>query len=291
MASSEAPVQLASNKCCGGYNRRFKHASATLGCDTTFTIFFPPGAEEASGGAKVPVLYYLSGLTCTDENVTQKGGAQKPCAAHGIAFVAPDTSPRGLGVPGEADAWDFGVGAGFYVNATREPWAKNWRMYDYITKELPALLAAHFPQLDTANAAITGHSMGGHGALTIALKNPGVYKSVSAFAPICNPCAVPWGTKAFGGYFGEADKELWRAHDASELVRGYAGPPLPALIDTGSADQFLDSQLKPEAFRAAADAAGFPVTMRMQDGYDHSYFFMASFMDEHVAFHAKALKA
>lgn len=284
-----APVQIGSNKCCGGYNKRFKHSSTTLGCDMTFTVFLPQGAEEGSSSSKFPVLYYLSGLTCTDENVTQKGGAQKACAKHGIAFVAPDTSPRGLNVQGEADSWDFGVGAGFYVNATVDKW-KNWRMYDYITKELPALLGAHFPQLDTSNASITGHSMGGHGALTIALKNPGMFKSLSAFAPIVNPCEVPWGIKAFSGYFGEDNKEVWKAHDACELVKGYSGPPLPTLIDTGSADNFLERELKPERFEAAAKEAGFPVTMRMQDGYDHSYFFMATFMEDHLDFHAKYLK-
>lgn len=286
-----APTQISANKCFGGYNRRYKHASSSLSCDMTFTVYFPPAADEtAAAPSKVPVMYYLSGLTCTDENVIQKSGVQRACAQHGIAFIAPDTSPRGLNVEGEADSWDFGVGAGFYVNATVDKW-KNWRMYDYITKELPALLASSFPTLDTANASIMGHSMGGHGALTIALKNPGAYKSLSAFAPICNPCNVPWGTKAFSGYFGEDNKELWKAHDATELVKSYSGPALPTLVDTGSGDSFLEVQLKPEAFQAAADAAGFPVTMRMQEGYDHSYFFMASFIDEHVAFHAKHLKA
>ncbi|KAF8056221.1 hypothetical protein HT031_006409 [Scenedesmus sp. PABB004] len=299
-APASPPVQIGANKMFGGVNRRYRHASAALGCDMTFTVFFPPGADPggepgapppppAGAGAPVPVLYYLSGLTCTDENVIQKAGAQRGCAAAGLAFVAPDTSPRGLGVEGEAEAWDFGVGAGFYVNATQPKWAA-WRMYDYVTKELPALLASSFPGLDTATASIMGHSMGGHGALTVALKNPGVYRSVSAFAPICNPCAVPWGVKAFTGYFGADAKELWAAHDASELVARYAGPALPCLIDTGTTDSFLEVQLKPEVFEAAAAAAGFPVTMRMQEGYDHSYFFMATFMDEHVAFHSKALK-
>eukprot|EP00882_Tetradesmus_deserticola_P002116 GHRQ01002266.1.p1 GENE.GHRQ01002266.1~~GHRQ01002266.1.p1 ORF type:complete len:289 (+),score=92.83 GHRQ01002266.1:169-1035(+) len=285
------PSQVSANKCFGGYNRRYKHASSTLACDVNFTVYFPPVADEtAASPTKAPVLYYLSGLSCTDENVVQKSGVQRACAQHGIAFVAPDTSPRGLNIEGEAESWDFGVGAGFYVNATVDKW-KNWRMYDYITKELPALLAASFPSLDTATASIMGHSMGGHGALTIALKNPGTYKSLSAFSPICNPCNVPWGVKAFTGYFGADNKELWKAHDATELVKTYNGPALPALVDTGTGDSFLEVQLKPEAFQAAAESAGFPVTMRLQEGYDHSYFFMASFIDEHVAFHAKHLKA
>eukprot|EP00882_Tetradesmus_deserticola_P004690 GHRQ01004944.1.p1 GENE.GHRQ01004944.1~~GHRQ01004944.1.p1 ORF type:complete len:290 (+),score=95.90 GHRQ01004944.1:169-1038(+) len=284
------PSQVSANKCFGGYNRRYKHASSTLACDVNFTVYFPPVADEtAASPTKAPVLYYLSGLSCTDENVVQKSGVQRACAQHGIAFVAPDTSPRGLNIEGEAESWDFGVGAGFYVNATVDKW-KNWRMYDYITKELPALLAASFPSLDTATASIMGHSMGGHGALTIALKNPGTYKSLSAFAPICNPCNVPWGVKAFTGYFGADNKELWQAHDATELVKIYNGPALPTLVDTGTGDSFLEVQLKPEAFQAAAESAGFPVTMRLQEGYDHSYFFMASFIDEHVAFHAKHLK-
>eukprot|EP00775_Hariotina_reticulata_P002117 gene2117-2436_t len=240
MSADSAPQQVAANKCFGGYTRRYKHSSSVLGCNMNFTIFFPPGSEGNSGN-KVPVLYYLSGLTCTDENVMQKAGAQRSCAQHGIAFVAPDTSPRGLNVEGEADSWDFGVGAGFYINAIADKW-KNWRMYDYITQELPAVLSAHFANLDTTNTSIMGHSMGGHGALTIALKNPGKYKSLSAFAPICNPCNVPWGIKAFTGYFGEDNKELWKAHDATELVKSYHGPPLPTLIDTGTADTFLEAQ-------------------------------------------------
>lgn len=208
---------------------------------------------------------------------------------HVVQHAVHDTSSRGLNVEGSGSSKTL-VGAGFYINATVDKW-KNWRMYDYITKELPAVLAASFPTLDTTTASIMGHSMGGHGALTIALKNPGTYKSLSAFAPICNPCNVPWGIKAFTGYFGEDNKELWKAHDATELVKSYSGPALPTLVDTGSGDSFLEVQLKPESFQAAADAAGFPVTMRMQEGYDHSYFFMASFIDEHVAFHAKHLKA
>ncbi|KIZ04814.1 S-formylglutathione hydrolase [Monoraphidium neglectum] len=251
-----------------------------------FTVYFPPAAEAAD--AKLPVLFYLSGLTCTDENVIQKSGAQRACAAKGIAFVAPDTSPRGLGVEGEAESWDFGVGAGFYINATVDKW-KNWRMYDYITKELPELLAAHFPTLDTSNTAIMGHSMGGHGALTIALKNPGAFKSVSALAPICNPVNVPWGQKAFAGYLGDSDKEAWKQHDASELLASYTGPKFPLLVDTGTSDPFLTRELRPEALEAAAEKAGFPITSRLQDGYDHSYFFIASFIEDHIEHHAKAL--
>eukprot|EP00877_Chromochloris_zofingiensis_P000252 jgi/Chrzof1/10227/Cz04g33100.t1 len=281
-----APEQIASSKMFGGYNRRYKHHSESCGCDMTFSIFFPQGADAA--GTKLPILYYLSGLTCTDENVMQKSGVQRDAAAHGIAFIAPDTSPRGIGVEGESDSWDFGIGAGFYLNATQEKW-RNWRMYDYITKELPELLGKHFQNLDVGKASITGHSMGGHGALTIALKNPGVYKSVSAFSPIVNPSQVPWGIKAFSNYLGE-DRELWKQYDACELVKQYKGPKLPTLVDTGTADPFLQEQLKPERFEAACKEAGFEADIRMQDGYDHSYYFVASFMPDHVAFHAKALK-
>lgn len=285
-AAPAAPEQVSANKQFGGWNRRYKHASTTLGCSMNFTVYLPPGADAP--GAKFPVVWYLSGLTCTDENVIQKSGAQRACAASGVALVASDTSPRGLGVEGEAEAWDFGVGAGFYINATVDKW-RNWRMYDYITKELPELLAASFPNLDMSNTSIMGHSMGGHGALTIALKNPGRFKSVSAFSPICNPVNVPWGQKAFAGYLGDADKEAWKQHDASELMAAYTGPKFSLLVDTGSADPFLTRELRPETLEAAAAKAGFPLTSRMQEGYDHSYFFISTFMDDHIEHHAKAL--
>ncbi|CAL8462943.1 g2477 [Coccomyxa elongata] len=275
-----------SNKMFGGWNRRYSHESRELGCAMTFTVFYPPAAESG----KVPVIYYLSGLTCTDENVIQKSGIQRKAAEEGVAIIAPDTSPRGLNIPGESDSWDFGVGAGFYLNATQPTW-KNWRMYDYISKELPSVLQS-FKELDASNAAIMGHSMGGHGALTLGLRNPQLYKSISAFSPICNPIQVPWGQKAFSGYLGD-NQEEWKQYDATELVQSYSGPPRSILIDVGTADDFLEKQLKPENFAKAAAAHGgssVKLQLRMQDGYDHSYFFMSTFVDDHVAFHAKALK-
>ncbi|GFR45590.1 hypothetical protein Agub_g6985 [Astrephomene gubernaculifera] len=285
--------EISVNRQFGGYNRRYKHRSTVLGCDMTFTVYFPPVAENG----KVPVLYYLSGLTCTDENFIQKAGAQRQAAARGIALVAPDTSPRGLGVEGEAESWDFGVGAGFYLNATQEKW-RAWRMYDYIVEELPALLrsAPVFASLDPSRASLCGHSMGGHGALVIGLRNPQSYRSLSAFAPICNPCNAPWGVKAFTGYLGE-DRDTWRQYDACELLRDRSAssssaslPPL--LVDSGSADKFLETQLQPGALRAAAEAAGWSgATLRMQDGYDHSYFFISTFIDDHINFHADRLLA
>lgn len=279
--------EIAVNRQHGGYNRRYKHTSSVLGCDMTFTVYFPPAAE----GGKVPVLYFLSGLTCTDENFIQKSGAQRAAAARGVALVAPDTSPRGLGVEGESASWDFGVGAGFYVNATQEKWSA-WRMYDYVVKELPELLSSQLgDKLDTANASVTGHSMGGHGALVVGLKNPQAYKTISAFAPICNPSNCPWGIKALTGYLGE-DRSAWAAYDAVELLRALpAGAPRPPLlVDTGSADKFLAEQLKPEALEAAVRDTGYPnATLRIQEGYDHSYFFISTFVDEHVNFAADAL--
>ncbi|KAL3695204.1 hypothetical protein R1sor_009280 [Riccia sorocarpa] len=279
----EGPTEIAKNKHFGGFNKRYKYQSRTLGCVTTFTIYFPPAAEK-----KVPILYYLSGLTCTDENVMQKSGIQRSASEKGLAIVSPDTSPRGLNVQGEADNWDFGVGAGFYLNATQEKW-KNWRMYDYITKELPEVLKANFSELDTATASITGHSMGGHGALTLYLQNPGMYKSVSAFAPIANPSVVPWGKKAFSGYLGE-DKSAWEAYDATCLVKHYMGETTTEiLIDQGDTDGFYKEQLQPENFKKAAEAAGVTVNLRIQSGYDHSYYFVSTFIPDHVSHHAKAL--
>jgi len=278
--------QIASNKQFGGFNRRFKHKSSSVGCDMTFTIYFPPASESK----KVPVLFWLSGLTCTDENFIVKAGAQRKAAELGLALVAPDTSPRGLGVGGESESWDFGVGAGFYLNAKVDKW-KNWRMYDYVVKELPELLASQFAdKLDLSRCSISGHSMGGHGALTIALKNPHSFRSVSAFAPICNPSSAecPWGVKAFTGYLGE-DRESWKEYDACELLAAYKGPQLPILVDQGGADTFLTSQLRPAALQAAATAANYPLTLRTQEDYDHSYFFISTFIDEHLAFHAKHL--
>ena len=246
-------------------------------------VFVPPQAQNGP----VPVVYWLSGLTCTEDNFTAKAGSQRYAAELGLILVAPDTSPRGLNLPGEDDDWDFGSGAGFYLNATEQPWAANYRMYDYITRELPALIEANFPA-DAERKSISGHSMGGHGALTIALKNPGVYRSVSAFAPIVAPMRCPWGQKAFGNYLG-GDRSAWEAYDTTALV-AKGGNPLPLLVDQGDADPFLTEQLKPELLEEACSAASHPLTLRMQPGYDHSYNFIATFIGEHLRYHADALK-
>jgi S-formylglutathione hydrolase len=275
--------QIAENKCFGGRQLRYSHMSKVLGCEMSFSIFLPPQASEG----KVPVVYWLSGLTCTDENFVTKAGAQRYAAELGLAIVAPDTSPRGKGVPDDPDgAYDFGLGAGFYVNATQAPWSRHYHMYDYVVQELPALVAGHFP-VDDSRVGISGHSMGGHGALTIALKNPGRFRSVSAFAPICSPLNCPWGEKALGGYLGP-DREAWRAHDATALL-AQASERLPVLVDQGDADNFLEEQLKTQLLQEASGAADYPMTIRMQPGYDHSYFFIASFIGEHLAFHAGCL--
>lgn len=268
--------------CFGGWQDVYEHASRTLGCTMRFAVYLPPQA----GTQRLPVLYWLSGLTCTEQNFITKAGAQRYAAEHGVILVAPDTSPRGDDVA-DADGYDLGKGAGFYVNATQAPWAAHYRMYDYLVDELPALVEANFPVNDAR--AISGHSMGGHGALTIALKNPGRYRSVSAFSPIVAPSQVPWGEKALGAYLGE-DRETWKAYDTVALIAG-APERLPLLVDQGDADEFLQTQLKPELLQAAADAAGHPLTLRLQPGYDHSYYFIASFIGEHIAHHAKALRA
>ncbi|RIX46199.1 MAG: S-formylglutathione hydrolase [Rhodocyclales bacterium GT-UBC] len=275
---------LSCQKSFGGWLKRYRHRASTLNCDMVFSIYLPPQMEQ---GEKLPVLYWLSGLSCTDENFMQKAGAFRLAAELGLIIVAPDTSPRGAEVPGDPDGgWDFGHGAGFYLNATQAPWAKHYRMHDYVVQELPALIEANFAVGE--RRGIFGHSMGGHGALVCALRNPGRYQSLSAFAPICNPAAVPWGEKAFSRYLGE-DRALWREWDASQLL-ATAGEKLPILIDQGDRDQFLAVQLKPEALQAAASAAGHPLTLRQQAGYDHSYFFIASFIDDHLRHHAAALK-
>eukprot|EP00411_Alexandrium_monilatum_P058385 CAMPEP_0175510734 /NCGR_PEP_ID=MMETSP0096-20121207/11539_1 /TAXON_ID=311494 /ORGANISM="Alexandrium monilatum, Strain CCMP3105" /LENGTH=501 /DNA_ID=CAMNT_0016812915 /DNA_START=59 /DNA_END=1561 /DNA_ORIENTATION=- len=277
------------NRMFGGQVQKWTHASESTGTPMTFSVFLPPQVTQA--GTKVPVLYYLSGLTCTDDNVTQKACAQRAAAAHGMVIVAPDTSPRGAGIEGEDESYDFGSGAGFYVDATVDKWAKNYNMYSYITKELPALINANFP-VDSSRVGITGHSMGGHGALTIAMRHPDVYKSVSAFAPICNPTKCPWGEKAFTGYLGSvgAGKE----HDATELM--LARGPFPGwkdiLIDQGAGDNFYSgsvNQLLPGNFEEACKAKGQPLTLRMQEGYDHSYFFISTFVEDHLKFHAAYL--
>ncbi|MFD2179462.1 S-formylglutathione hydrolase [Veronia pacifica] len=272
-----------SNRSFGGWHKQYVHTSRTLHCNMRFAIYLPPQASETN---KVPVLYFLSGLTCTDENVMQKSGAHRIAAELGIAIVAPDTSPRGDSIPDDPEgAYDFGIGAGFYLNATEAPWNRFYHMYDYVVKELPVVVESHFPVSHVK--AITGHSMGGHGALTIALKNPEAYKSVSAFAPIANPMNVPWGQKAFTNYLGE-DKKSWEQYDSCELIKKAEGH-LPMLVDQGDADSFLEEQLKPERLQAAAEMAGYPVEIRMQPGYDHSYYFISSFIEDHLRFHAKYL--
>jgi S-formylglutathione hydrolase len=274
---------LSCQKSAGGWIKRYRHRSATLGCDMTFSIYLPPQIES---GEKLPVLYWLSGLSCTDETFMQKAGAQRVAAELGVVIVTPDTSPRGDDVPGDPDGgWDFGHGAGFYLNATQAPWAQHYRMHDYVVHELPALIEVSFPVSD--KRGVSGHSMGGHGALVCALRNPGRYQSLSAFAPICNPMIVPWGEKAFSRYLGE-DRSQWREWDASQLI-ATAAEKLPILIDQGDRDQFLTVQLKPAALQVAALAAGHPLDLRMQHGYDHSYYFIASFIEDHLRHHARAL--
>ncbi|TLX21130.1 S-formylglutathione hydrolase [Thermomonas fusca] len=268
--------------CFGGWQDVYRHRSAVLGCDMSFAIYLPPQAQDGP----VPVLYWLSGLTCSEQNFITKAGAQRYAAEHGIAIVCPDTSPRGDGVA-DADGYDLGKGAGFYVNATQAPWAAHYRMFDYVADELPALVEAQFPVSDAR--AISGHSMGGHGALVLALSKPGRYRSVSAFAPIVAPSLVPWGQKAFAAYLGD-DRAAWAQYDASALITA-AVEKLPVLIDQGEADEFLEVELQPWRLKDAADAAGHPVYLRMQPGYDHSYYFIASFIGEHIAHHAAALKA
>lgn len=274
----------------GGSLRRYRHTSAALGgLPAVFAVYLPPAAL-VEGAPPVPVLVWLSGLTCTDENVHAKSGIQRAAAAHGIAVVMPDTSPRGAGLgPEETASWDFGAGAGFYVNATQEPWARHYRMYEYVTSELPGVLAAGLPSVDTARMGISGHSMGGMGALQMALKNPARFRSVSAFAPIAHPSECPWGVKAFTGYLGP-DRAAWAAYDPTELVKGYAGPDLHILVDQGASDDFLAAgQLRPRDFLDAAAAAGVSVDYRERAGYDHSYYYIATFIDEHVAHHARFL--
>lgn len=274
---------LSRNKSFGGWNKQYSHHSTSLNCQMRFAIYLPP---QTLTGAKVPVLYWLSGLTCSDENFMQKANAQRIAAELGIAIVAPDTSPRGDDVADE-DSYDLGKGAGFYVNATQEPWKSHYHMYDYVVSELPALIEKTFPV--TQQRAISGHSMGGHGALTIAMRNPDRYSSVSAFSPINNPMNCPWGEKAFSAYLGK-DKETWRQHDASELMKA-ATQHVPSLVDQGEADDFLATQLKPETLIAASQTSSYPLNLRHHEGYDHSYYFIASFIEEHLRFHNEHLKA
>jgi len=280
---SKSIEQIGANQSFGGQQLRYKHQSAVLNCEMTFSIYLPPQAKTGP----VPVLYWLSGLTCNDENFVQKAGAQQHAAEHGIAIVCPDTSPRGDGVADDPEgAYDMGLGAGFYVNATQKPWAEHYQMYSYITDELPALINGEFP-VDSQRASISGHSMGGHGALTIALKNPDRFKSVSAFSPICSPLNCPWGDKVLSNYLGD-DRQVWEQYDGVELVK-QATEHLPVLVDQGEADNFLVEQLKTELLIDAAQQAQYPMQIRMQPNYDHSYFFIATFIGEHIAFHARAL--
>ncbi len=276
--------EIESIKEFGGFLNRYTHDSAVLDCEMTFSVYLPPQATKGD----VATLYWLSGLTCTDDNVRTKAGAQRYAAEHGIALVFPDTSPRGDEVADEEDRYDLGKGAGFYVNATQEPWSKHYQMYNYVTQELPALLEAELPLLAGVKS-ISGHSMGGHGALVCALKNPDAYQSVSAFSPICNPINCGWGKGCFGAYLGE-DELSWATYDATALIASGA-KVCDILIEQGLSDSFYDEkQLLPEVFQAACDKAGQSITIRMQEGYDHSYHFIASYIGEHIAYHAKALK-
>ncbi|WP_346432699.1 S-formylglutathione hydrolase [Crenobacter oryzisoli] len=272
---------IASQRAFGGWHKRYRHRSDATGTEMTFAIYLPP---QTAHGTKVPVLYWLSGLTCTDENFSTKAGAQRVAAELGLALVMPDTSPRGDDVADDA-AYDLGQGASFYVNATQAPWRSHYRMYDYVVEELPALIEAHFPV--TAVRAISGHSMGGHGALMVALRNPGRYRSISAFSPIVNPSAVPWGQKAFNHYLGD-DRTAWAAYDSCQLMES-AGEMLPMLIDQGEQDSFLPEQLQPHILQEVAARRDWPLTLRMQPGYDHSYYFVASFIEDHLRFHAAYL--
>jgi len=275
---------VSENRSHGGRQLVIRHPSAATGTDMTFSIFLPPQAE---GGGKVPMVWYLSGLTCTHANVTEKGEFRAACAELGLAFVAPDTSPRGEGIPDDpAGAYDFGLGAGFYVDATEDPFARNYRMWTYVTQELPELVMAEFP-VDMDRQGITGHSMGGHGALTVALRHPGRFRSVSAFAPIVAPGRVPWGEKALGGYLGE-DRATWRRHDAVALIEDGARVE-ELLVDVGTADNFLEKELKPELLQKACADAGIPLQLSLREGYDHSYYFISTFMAEHLRWHAERL--
>jgi S-formylglutathione hydrolase len=276
---------VSQSRCFDGTQFVYRHASQETGTPMRVAVFVPPQAQNA----KAPVVWFLSGLTCTEENFTVKAGAQRVASELGLILIAPDTSPRGEGVPDDSDgAYDLGLGAGFYVDATQEPWARHYRMRSYIEKELPDLIAENLPA-DMSRQGITGHSMGGHGALTIALRNPGLFKAVSAFAPIASPMNCPWGEKALSNYLGP-DRAAWRDYDACALIKGGARVP-DLLVDQGSADNFLDSQLKPQLLQSACAEAGIPLKLRMQDGYDHSYFFIATFIEDHLRWHAERLSA
>jgi S-formylglutathione hydrolase len=282
MATAPALETLSEHACFGGVQGFYRHASQQIGLPMRFGVYRPPQATVGP----VPVLTWLAGLTCTEETFALKAGAQRVAAELGLMLVTPDTSPRDSGIAGADAAWDFGTAAGFYLDATQAPWSRHWRMESWLTRELPQLLAAHFPVRSDA-AGLFGHSMGGHGALTLALRHPGRWRSVSAFAPIAAPTDSPWGVKAFTGYLGD-DRSAWAAHDATALVRSGAKAP-PLLIDQGLADQFLAEQLRPELFEAACREAGQPLTLRRHAGYDHGYYFVASFIEDHLRHHARAL--
>lgn len=278
-------TELSSSKCFGGYQKVLSHESNELKCKMKFAVYIPPQAAKE----KVPVLYWLSGLTCTEQNFITKAGSQRIAAECGIIIVAPDTSPRGCNIEGEDDNWDFGTGAGFYVDAMEDKWKKHYRMFSYITRELPAVVNANFPALE-GQMSIFGHSMGGHGALISFLKNAGTYKSASAFSPICNPINCPWGQKAFTGYLG-SDKETWKEYDACELMRTYEGPKSEILIDQGLGDNFYSAgQLLPENFKKVCDEVQFPLNLRIHEEYDHQYFFVSTFLEDHVRHHVKYLR-
>jgi S-formylglutathione hydrolase len=283
LRKEERVQTVSTNRAFGGIQGVYRHASRETGTEMTFSVFVPPHAP----GAKLPVVWYLSGLTCTHANVTEKGEFRRACAELGLIFVAPDTSPRGQGVADDPDgAWDFGLGAGFYVDATQAPYAAHYRMWSYVTQELPALIADQFPA-DMDRQSIMGHSMGGHGALTIGLTYPERYRAASAFAPIVAPGQVPWGEKALGGYLGE-DRAAWRKHDAVALIED--GARIDALlVDQGAGDSFLEEQLRPQLLRTACDAAGIDLSLNLREGYDHSYYFISSFMDDHLRWHAARL--
>ncbi len=274
---------VSEHRCFGGLQGIYRHQSRHTKTPMQFSVFIPSSAGEGTR----PVLWFLSGLTCTEENFTVKSGSQKFAESHGLIVVAPDTSPRGAGVEGEDESYDFGTGAGFYLDATQSPWSENYRMYSYIARELQDVVCENFP-VDRSRQGITGHSMGGHGALTIGLKNPQLYRSISAFSPICSPTRCQWGQKALGGYLGD-DKSAWNQYDAVELIRdGHRSGTI--LVDQGDADNFLDAQLKPELLTSICNDTGQPLQLRMQQGYDHSYYFISSFIKDHIEFHASHLK-
>ena len=289
MAAGGSPTEITlveENKCFGGWQKIYQHQSDVLKCKMKFAIYLPPQAESS----KVAVIYYLSGLCCTEQNFILKSGVQRYAAEHGVAIICPDTSPRDCNIEGEDDSYDFGTGAGFYVDATEEKWKSNYNMFSYVTRELPSVIEANFTSVDPSLKSIFGHSMGGHGALVCFLKNPGQYLSVSAFAPICNPMNCPWGDKAFTGYLGP-DRDTWKEWDATELVKTYKAPLVSyILIDQGLEDKFLhQKQLLPEAFIESCRSNNVPVVLRKQDGYDHGYYFIATFVGDHVKHHADIL--